>query len=283
MAVSTGVRTVALPSGELIPALGQGTWHMGEDGGRRDAEIAALRAGIELGLTLVDTAEMYGDGAAELVVGDAIVGRRELVFLVDKVLPFHANVPGTIQACEASLTRLGTDWIDLYLLHWPGPVPLEETLEAFAALLGAGKIRYWGVSNFEVRRLEELTALVGGDGVQTDQVLYNLSRRGIEWDLLPWCRARGLPVMAYSPIEQGRLAGDRVVAQIAVRHGATSAQVALAWVLRQEAVCAIPKAATLEHVRENRGALDLRLTDEDLVELDRAFPPPMGPRPLEVL
>jgi diketogulonate reductase-like aldo/keto reductase len=275
--------TVRLPSGELIPKLGQGTWHMGEDAARREEEIAALRLGIDLGLTLIDTAELYGDGQAELLVGDAIVGRRELVFLVDKVLPQHADTRGTIEACEDSLTRLGTDWIDLYLLHWRGRVPLEQTLEGFAALLGAGKIRYWGVSNFDVDDLEELWALPGGDVCANDQVLYNLARRGIEYDLLPWCRERGVPVTAYSPVEQGRLLGQRALAAVAERHGATSAQVALAWVLAREGVCAVAKAARAEHVRENRGALELELSDQDLADLDGAFPPPARKQPLAVI
>jgi diketogulonate reductase-like aldo/keto reductase len=274
---------VELPSGELMPKLGQGTWRMGEDPGRRDEEIASLRLGIELGLTLIDTAEMYGEGQAELVVGDAIVGRRELVFLVDKVLPHHADTRGTIEACEQSLTRLGTDWIDLYLLHWRGRVPLEQTIEGFAALLGAGKIRHWGVSNFDVDDLEELGSVPGGGAVENDQVLYNLARRGIEYDLLPSCRERGLPVTAYSPIDQGRLLGDPVLAAVAARQHATPAQVALAWVLAQDGVCAVAKAASPEHVRENRAALDLRLTEQDLADLDRAFPPPARKQPLAVL
>jgi diketogulonate reductase-like aldo/keto reductase len=275
--------TVELPSGELIPKLGQGTWHLGEDPARRDEEIVSLRLGIELGLTLIDTAELYGDGQAELVVGDAIVRRRELVFLVDKVLPHHAHTRGTIEACDESLTRLGTDWIDLYLLHWRGGIPLEETIEGFAALLGAGKIRHWGVSNFDVDDLEELVSLPGGHAVENDQVLYNLAQRGIEYDLLPWCRERGLPVTAYSPLAQGRLLGEPVLAAVAARHRSTPAQIALAWVLAQDGVCAVAKAARPEHVRENRAALDIRLTGQDLAELDGAFPPPVRKLPLSVL
>jgi diketogulonate reductase-like aldo/keto reductase len=256
---------------------------MAEDARRREDEVAALRLGLDLGMTLIDTAEMYADGAAEELVGEAIAERRDDVFLVSKVLPDHATRRGTIAACEGSLRRLGTNRLDLYLLHWRGPVPLEETLDAFAALVRAGKIRNWGVSNFDVSDLAELVDLPGGEDVQTDQVLYNLTRRGIEYDLLPWCRQRGLPIMAYSPIEQGRLLGHPLLQGVAARHGATPAQVALAWVLRQDSVNAIPKAGTPAHVRENRTALDLHLTEQDLATLDRAFPPPTGPQPLEML
>lgn len=281
---SSVVRTIALPFGERIPALGLGTWYMGEDPGRRKIELAALERGLDLGLTLIDTAEMYGDGATEELVGDAIAGRRDDVFLVSKVLPTNASRAKTIAACERSLRRLGTDRIDLYLLHWRGVVPLDETVEAFHELIEAEKIRYWGVSNFDVADTEEIFAVPPeGPNVQTDQVLYNLKRRGIERDLLPWCRARGIPVMAYSPIEQGRLLGNPALRKVADRHGATPAQVALAWVLRLEGVCAIPKAGTPAHVEENRAALDLRLDEEDLAELDSAFPPPAEKRPLEML
>jgi diketogulonate reductase-like aldo/keto reductase len=279
----TGPRTVMLPSGEVIPALGLGTWYLGEDPALRRTELAALRRGLDLGLSLIDTAEMYGDGAAEELVGEAIAGRRAEVFLVSKVLPSNASRAGTIAACERSLGRLRTDRIDLYLLHWRGPHRLEETVEAFEALVRAGKIRRWGVSNLDVDELEELAAIPAAAHVQTDQVLYNLSRRGIEHDLLPRCRARGLHVTAYSPIEQGRLLGDRALAEVARRHGATPAQVALAWVLRQDGVTAIPKAGTPAHVDEDRGALDLRLSPDDLAELDRAFPPPRRKVPLEML
>ncbi len=279
-----GVRTVALPSGERIPALGLGTWHMAEDPRRRKAERAALARGLDLGLRLVDTAELYADGAAEELVGEAIAGRRDEVFLVTKVLPSNASRARTVAACERSLRRLGTDRIDLYLLHWRGSVPLEETVEAFQALERAGKIRHWGVSNLDVADLEEL---VGGSparrGVQADQVLYTLGRRGIELDLLPWCRARRIPVMAYTPLEQGRLLGEPALRAVARRHGATPAQVALAWVLRGEGVVAIPKAGTPAHVEEDRAALELRLGAEARAELDRAFPAPEAPGPLEML
>jgi diketogulonate reductase-like aldo/keto reductase len=277
------IRTTRLPDGEPVPVLGQGTWHMAEDPRRRQSEIAALRTGLDLGLTLIDTAEMYADGGAEELVGDAIAGRRDDVFLVSKVLPEHATRRGTIAACERSLRRLRTDRLDLYLLHWRGDAPLEATLEGFTALLRAGMIRHWGVSNFDVRDMEELVRLPGGASVATDQVLYNLTRRGIEWDLLPWCRQRRIPIMAYSPIEQGRMLKHPVLRKVAGRHGATPAQVALAWLLRQDLMIAIPKAATPDHVRQNRAALDISLTDPDLVELDRTFPPPDGPRPLEML
>jgi len=277
------VPSTKLPSGESVPVLGQGTWHLAEDPRRREDEIAALRLGLDLGMTLIDTAEMYGDGAAEELVGEAIADRRDEVFLVSKVLPQHATVRGTIRACEASLQRLGTATLDLYLLHWRGSLPLEGTLAGFGELVRAGKIRYWGVSNFDVSDMEELTGLLGGEEVATDQVLYNPARRGIEWDLLPWCRQRGLPIMAYSPIEQGRLLDHPAIHAVATRHGATPAQVTLAWVLRLDGVIAIPQAGRPKHVKENRGAIELRLTKRDLAELDRAFPPPDGPRPLEML
>ncbi|MFD2398481.1 aldo/keto reductase [Prauserella oleivorans] len=253
----------------------------GRAAGRPPAEVAALRHGLELGLGLIDTAEMYGD--AESVVGEAIAGRRDEVFLVSKVLPHHATLRGTIQACEASLRRLGTDWIDLYLLHWPGNVPLEETVEAFDRLRTDGKIRQFGVSNFDAADLDELWTLDTGRQAVTDQVLYNLTRRGPETGLLPWCRARGLPVMAYSPIEQGRLLRDPLLREVARRHDATPAQIAIAWVLQQHLVCAIPKAADPEHVEQNAAALDIALTEEDLADLDRRFPAPDGPVPLEML
>jgi diketogulonate reductase-like aldo/keto reductase len=277
------IPTTALPSGETVPILGQGTWGMAENARRRAEEIAALRQGLDLGITLVDTAEMYADGGAEALTGEAIAGRRDEVFLVSKVLPSNSTRRGTIAACERSLARLGTDRLDLYLLHWRCSVPLEETIEAFERLQRDGKIRHWGVSNLDVDDMEELIALPGGSAPACNQVLYNLTRRGIEWDLLPWCRARRIPVMAYSPIEQGRMLGDPALGRVAARHGATPAQVGLAWLLRQPGIIAIPKAATTAHVEENRAATDLRLTDEDLAELDRAFPPPKRKRPLEML
>lgn len=276
--------TVALPTGARMPALGLGTWGMGESRSRRPAEVAALRLGLELGLGLVDTAEMYGDGGAEEVVGAAIAGRRDEVFLVSKVLPSHASRAGTIAACERSLRRLATDRIDLYLLHWRGTTPLADTVEGLEQLAASGKIRHWGVSNLDVADLEELLqATPQGAHLQANQVLYNLSRRGIELDLLPWCRAHRVPILAYSPVEQGRLLRSRALRAIAERRGATGAQVALAWILRHDGVAAIPKAATPAHVEENRAALDLALSDGELAELERAFPPPAEPVPLEML
>jgi diketogulonate reductase-like aldo/keto reductase len=277
------VPKVSLPSDEAVPQLGQGTWAMGESSRTRKEEVAALRLGLDLGMTLIDTAEMYANGSAEEVVAEAIEGRRDEVFLVTKVLPENATRAGTIAACERSLKRLRTDRIDLYLLHWRGRIGLEETLAGFAALIEAGAIRSWGVSNFDIGDMEELLALPGGDACATNQVLYNLRRRGIEYGLLPWCRGRGVPIMAYSPIEQGRLLRERTLTSVAVRHRATPAEIALAWVLRQSDMTVVPKAANVEHVRENRAALNIALTDADLAELDHAFPPPRGPRPLELL
>lgn len=279
---TSAMRMTSLPSREAIPVLGQGTWHLGEDPLRRVDELAAIRLGIELGMTLIDTAEMYGEGESERLVGEAIRGHRDDVFLVSKVLPHHATRRGTVAACNGSLHRLGTEQLDLYLLHWRGAVPLEATLEGFDVLLQAGKIRYWGVSNFDLSDMEELVGLPGGAAVTTDQVLYNLAKRGIEWDLMPWCRSRGIPIMAYSPIEQGRLVGIPELERVAARHRATPAQVALAWVIAHDLVTAIPKAGDPRHVSENRAAVDLRLTEEDLAELDEAFPPPDGPTPLEM-
>jgi diketogulonate reductase-like aldo/keto reductase len=257
---------------------------MGESRSKRNSEIAALRLGLDLGMTLIDTAEMYGEGGAEEVVGEAIANRRAEVFLVSKVYPHNATRSGAVEACERSLRRLKTDYLDLYLLHWRGTVPLVETIAAFQALRESGKIRDYGVSNFDAPDMEEVTLLPGGDEIVTDQVLYNLVNRGIEWDLLPWCRERGIVIMAYSPIEhasdgQLELLTNPVLRRIAVRHDATPAQVALAWLLKQNVV-AIPKASSLEHVRENRAALDLTLTDDDLKELDEEFPPPRRKLPL---
>ncbi len=282
MQVST-LPTLNLPSGDTVPRLGQGTWGMGENPRRRHEEIAALKLGIELGMTLIDTAEMYGNGGAERVVADAIAGRRDGVFIVSKVLPENASREGIIAACERSLHRLGTDRLDLYLLHWRGRYPLKETLDGFEALVGAGLIRAWGVSNFDVDDMEELVLLPGGYAVATNQVLYNLARRGIEANLLPWCRKCKIPVMAYSPIEQGRILRDRALMAVALQHDAAPAQIAIAWLLRELDILVIPKARTLAHVRENRAALDVELTRADLAELARAFPPPRGTQPLEML
>lgn len=281
--MSAFMPSVALPSGETVPALGQGTWNMGESKAKLRDEVAALQLGIELGMTLIDTAEMYADGMAEQVVGAAINGRRDDVFLVSKVLPQNASRAGTIAACERSLKRLRTDRIDLYLLHWRGGVPLHDTITAFNDLRRAGKIRLWGVSNFDTSDMDELERLSNATAVATNQVLYNLSRRGIEHDLVPWCRRHNLPIMAYSPIEQGRLLKNATLKAVAARHNATAAQAALAWLLRQSGIIAIPKASRPEHVRENHAALEIRLTRQDLAELDAAFPPPSGPQPLEML
>lgn len=277
------IPTVTLPSGEAIPALGQGTWGMAEDPRRRDDEMAALRAGVDVGLTVIDTAEAYADGATEELVREALGDRREEIFLVSKISSDHATGTGTGAACERSLERLGTDRIDLYLLHQRGSAPLPETVAAFTDLMTQGLIRHWGVSNFDVPEVVELAGIPGGTAVEADQIPYNLTRRGIEWDLLPRCRAAGLPVMAYSPLERGRMLGHPTLAAVARRHGATPGQVGLAWLLCQDGVCAVTKASSPARVLENRAAVELTLTDDDLAELDRAFPPPSGPRPLELL
>ncbi len=275
--------TVTLPDGETVPAYGQGTWHMGENRRRAEAEAAALRLGIELGVKLIDTAEMYGNGVAEQIVARAMAGRRDELFIVSKVLPYNASRRGVVEACERSLKRLNTDHIDLYLLHWRGSVPFAETLSGFDRLQRDGKIRHHGVSNFGLDDIKEWVALDGGEAVATNQILYNLTRRGPEWDLIPWCRERNIPIMAYSPIEQGRMLGHRALAEVAAKHRATPAQVALAWLLRQEGMIVIPKATEAAHVRENRLALDLALDETDLATLDRSFPPPKGRTALGML
>jgi len=272
------MKTMSLLSGREIPVLGQGTWEIGDDPARRKTEVGALCLGLDLGMTLIDTAEMYGEGGAETVIAEAIAGRRSDAFIVSKVYPHNATRRGAVEACERSLKRLKTQYIDLYLLHWRESTPLPDTLDAFQALKEAGKILDYGVSNFDQAEMEDATALRGGDGIVVDQVLYNLIQRGIEWDVLPWCRRRGIRIMAYSPIEgsggkQHSLLKHPCMKAIASRHGATPAQVALAWLLRKD-VIVIPKSANAEHVRENRGALDVLLTEEDLKELDRSFPPP---------
>lgn len=272
-----------LPCGETVPALGQGTWFLGDDPRQREEEIAALRRGIDLGLTLIDTAEMYGDGRSERLVGAAIGGRRDEVFLVSKVYPHNASRRAMPRSCEASLKRLGVDTIDLYLLHWPGAVPLAETVEAFEALQRAGKIRHWGVSNFDTHAMQELWDAAGGNAAQVDQVLYNLGERGIEWDLQPWLRERGVPVMAYSPFDQGRLLREPALAGFAQRQGMTPAQVALAWLLAQDGVIAIPKSGSVRRAEENARALEQPLSREQLQELDGMFAPPEGPSPLAML
>jgi diketogulonate reductase-like aldo/keto reductase len=277
------MRTLSLPSGRVVPILGQGTWEMGEKSSRRQDEVDALRQGLDLGMTLIDTAEMYAEGGAEKVVAEAIAGRRAEVFVVSKVYPHNATRRGAVEACERSLKRLKTDYLDLYLLHWRGSVPLAETLEAFQRLKEEGKIRDYGVSNFDVADMEEAIDYPGGEAIATDQVLYNLARRGVEWDLLPWCRKYSITVMAYSPIEQGRVLDNTVLKAIASRHKATPAQIALAWLLRQDGVIVIPKSSRHEHVLENHASLNVILTEDDLTDLDRAFPPPRTRKPLEVL
>jgi len=277
------IPVTALPSGEPIPVFGLGTWMMGEVDKKRADEVAALKLGLDLGATLIDTAEMYGDGEAEDIVGEAIAGRRDGLFLVSKVLPENASRKDTVAACEGSLKRLRTDRIDLYLLHWRGSTPLQHTLEAFIQLQREGKIRHWGVSNFDTDDMEELLALPGGETCATNQVLYNLKRRRIEYDLVPFCRERNIPIMAYSPIEQGRLLGVAALREVASRHEATTAQVALAWLLGKPATIVIPKATNAVHLRENFAALDLKLTDDDVAVLDRAFPPPEKKYALEML
>ena len=277
------LRYVTLRNGERVPALGQGTWHMGEDRRCAAEEEAALRLGIELGMTLIDTAEMYGSGGAEEVIAHAAEGVRDRLFIVSKVYPHNASRAGVVAACERSLKRLATDRIDLYLLHWRGSIPLAETLEGFQRLERDGKIRHHGVSNFDRGDMEEWVALRGEETVAADQVLYNLSRRGPEWDLVPWCREHGVAVMAYTPLGQGSMLGNRGLAEIARRRDTTPAQIALAWLLRQQGTIVIPKASRAAHVRENRGALDVELTEDDLAALDRAFPPPKGRSPLGML
>jgi diketogulonate reductase-like aldo/keto reductase len=277
------VPATKLPDGEPVPILGQGTWYMGDDPRNRKTEAAALRLGIDLGLTLIDTAEMYADGRAEEVVADAIEGQRGKVFVVSKVLPNNASRAKTIAACERSLKRLNTEVIDLYLLHWRQSTPLEETLSAFATLQKDGKIRHWGVSNFDFGDMNDLWGMKDGKACATNQVLYNLTRRGIEFDLLPACRKRKMPIMAYSPIEQGRMLKHPALVKLAQEKGAAPAQIALAYLLRQKDVIVIPKTSSQEHMRENRAALDVKFTEADLKALDQAFPPPKRAEPLAML
>ena len=273
---------VRFPNGAEVPALGQGTWAMGEDAGHARAEIESLKAGIDLGMTLIDTAEMYGDGGAEEIVGQAIRGRRDEVFVVSKVYPWNASLKGTIEACERSLERLGTDRIDLYLLHWRGNYPLAETVAAFEMLKTSGKIGAWGVSNFDTDDMQELLGVPDGANVAANQVLYNLSRRGIEFDLLPWCQSRKIPIMAYSPIEQGNILHHPELIRIAKAYQATPAQLALAFLLEHDGVIVIPKTSNAERAAENRDCVSLDITDEDWQALDAAFPPPKGRAPLDM-
>ncbi len=283
------MRTLTLPSGQTIPILGMGTWQMGENPKHRQREIDALRRGFELGLSLIDTAEMYGEGGAEEVIGQALLSgkadanRRSDLFLVSKVYPHNASKRGAIAACERSLKRLNTDYLDLYLLHWRSSIPLAETLDAFQTLQQSGKIRSYGVSNFAVKDMEAAIHQPGGSGITTNQVLYNLMRRGIEWDLLPWCRQHQMPIMAYSPIEQGRLLTHPILKAMAQSRHVTAAQVAIAWLLHQDHVIVIPKSSRIEHVEQNRAALDLQLSGDELNTLNAAFPSPTQPTPLEML
>lgn len=274
---------IELPGGETIPALGMGTWKMGDDAARRDEEVAALRRGVELGMRVVDTAEMYAEGGAERVVGAVLAGLRDQVFVVSKVYPHNAGRRAAIAACERSLERLGTDRIDLYLLHWRGSVPLAETVEAFERLRAQGKIRHWGVSNFDVDDMVELAALDPQGRCCANQVYYSASQRGVEHDLAPWLAARSIALMAYCPLDEGKLVAHPVLATIGRRHGASAAQVALAWLLARPGVVAIPKAARVAHVESNHAAAALRLSAQDLAEIDRAFPPPRGKRPLAIV
>lgn len=277
------MKTVKFASGESVSALGQGTWNMGESSAHRAEELATLRLGLDLGLTLIDTAEMYADGRAEQLVGEAIAGRRDEAFIVSKVVPHNATRKGTIAACERSLKRLATDRIDLYLLHWRGEVAFEETIEAFTALKRAGKIRHFGVSNFDAADMRDWWAIEAGQAAATNQVLYNLGRRGVEWDLLPWLRSHHLPVMAYSPIEQARLLRNPRLEGFARERALTPTQAALAWLLARDDVIAIPKTSHRDRLRENAAALEHRLTNAQLQELDRLFAPPTGSSALAML
>ncbi len=277
------MKTITLPSGETVPALGQGTWNIGDSAATRAEEITALRLGFDLGLTLIDTAEMYGEGRSEQLIAEALAGRRDGAFIVSKVYPHNASHQGAIAACERSLKRLKTDRIDLYLLHWRGSVPFAETIAAFEALQQAGKIRHFGVSNLDLADMQEWCGTPGGNACATNQLLYNLTRRGVEFDLLPWLRARRVPVMAYSPFEQARLLRDKKLIAFAQAHGITPAQAALAWLLSHEDVMVIPKAGHRGRVKENAAARDLILNPTQLTELDRLFTPPRGPVPLAML
>jgi diketogulonate reductase-like aldo/keto reductase len=281
--MARSVPALKLASGARMPVLGMGTWRMGERARDRAREVSALRHGLELGMTLIDTAEMYADGGAEKVVGEAIAGRRDEVFIVSKVLPSHASRRGVVAACERSLRRLGTDWIDLYLLHWRGDVPLAETVAGLEELRAAGRVRDWGVSNLDRGEIDEVFALPGGARCAADQVLYHLSCRGIEWDLLPQCRRRGIVVMAYSPFDEGRLLRDRRLVGLARRIGATPAQLALAWLLAERDVAVIPKASDAAHVEDNCKALDVKLSPAVRKEIDRIFPPPKLATPLQMI
>jgi diketogulonate reductase-like aldo/keto reductase len=277
------MQVLTFANGTAVPRLGQGTWRMGEVAVERSREVAALRQGIELGMTLIDTAEMYGEGGAEEVVGEAIDGQRDDVYLVSKVYPHNASRRGVVEACERSLRRLRTDVIDLYLLHWPGSYPIEETVDAFEQLRGAGKIRNWGVSNFDAAEMAPFDA-PEMKRCATNQVLYNPQQRGIEFDLLPWATSREMPLMAYCPLGQGgSLLRHPALQEVANRHGCQPAQVALAWVLRQEGLVAIPKAVDPSHVQANAAAARLVLSADDLQRIDQAFAPPTRKIPLAIV
>jgi diketogulonate reductase-like aldo/keto reductase len=277
------MRTVLLPDGTEVPALGQGTWHMGERTGATKDEVAALKLGISLGVRLIDTAEMYGNGRAEEIVAEATVGQRDRLFIISKVYPHNASRTGVPVACERSLKRLRTDRIDLYLLHWRGSHPLAETVEAFERLRAAGKIRYWGVSNFDTGDMQELMRLPEGAHCAMNQVLYHVGSRGIEYDLLPWSTEHKIPLTAYSPVGQGgRLLQSRALAAVAKRHAATPAQIAIAWTMRHGNVISIPKASDPAHVRENAVAGEIMLSDEDLAVIDAAHPSPARKQSLDI-
>jgi diketogulonate reductase-like aldo/keto reductase len=281
--IPSSVPRIRLSSKAVMPALGMGTWRMGERARDRAREVAALRLGLDLGMTLIDTAEMYADGEAEKIVGEAVSGRRDEVFLVSKVYPHHGSRRSVAAACERSLARLGTDRLDLYLLHWRGDIPLSETIAGFEQLRDRGRIRDWGVSNFDRNDLEELLALPGGTRCVANQVLYHLNCRGIEWDLEPLCRRHGVAVMAYSPLDEGRLLHNRRLAALAEREQVTPSQLALAWLLAQRNVAVIPKTSTAVHVHDNSRALSVQLSRALKAEIDRSFPPPKGASPLKMI
>jgi diketogulonate reductase-like aldo/keto reductase len=281
--MTRSIETVTLPTGEAIPKLGQGTWEMGERANARKDEIAALRAGVELGMTLVDTAEMYGDGESETLIAEALGSLREDIFIVSKVYPHNGSERGVQAACERSLKRLKTDRIDLYLLHWRGGEDLEGAVAGFEKLKRDGKIRHWGVSNFDTDDMDELFALDDGNACASNQILYNVARRGPEFELLPWLRERSLPAMAYSPVDHARLPKKSVLNDIAAARGVSMFQIALAWVLQQPGVCSIPKASNVAHVKENRAAADIALTREEVAQIDSHFRPPKSKQHLEML
>ena len=278
------IPAVSLPDGRKVPALGQGTWNLGTSRSDVAAEVRVLREGIDLGMSLLDTAEIYADGGAERVVAQAIAGQRDKVFLVSKVAPSHASATAVVKHCDASLQRLGTAMIDLFLLHWPGRHPLADTVAAFERLRASGKIRYWGVSNFDTDEMETLLTLPRGANCATDQVLYNPQERGPEFDLLPWCAKHRMPVMAYSPLGQaGNMLKSAALSSVAIRHDASPAQIAIAWSLRSGGVISIPKASSLAHIRENAAAAAIKLTAEDLRTIDKAHKPPAQKQPLGII